>query len=57
MSNTAKQLKATARSVSGKGAARSVRREGRVPAVIYGGSGKWAKYPGNKCIALYHAIE
>lgn len=37
MSNTAKQLKATARSVSGKGAARSVRREGRVPAVIYGG--------------------
>ena len=37
MSNTAKQLKATARSASGKGAARSVRREGRVPAVIYGG--------------------
>jgi large subunit ribosomal protein L25 len=37
MSNAAKQVKAMARSVSGKGAARAVRREGRVPAVIYGG--------------------
>ena len=32
-----KQLAAAVRSGSGKGAARSVRREGRVPAVIYGG--------------------
>lgn len=32
-----KQLAAVARSGIGKGAARSVRREGRVPAVIYGG--------------------
>ena len=33
----AKTLAATARGGLGKGAARSVRREGRVPAVIYGG--------------------
>lgn len=32
-----KQLAATVRSGTGKGAARSVRREGRIPAVIYGG--------------------
>jgi large subunit ribosomal protein L25 len=32
-----KQLAAVARSGTGKGAARSVRREGRIPAVIYGG--------------------
>ena len=32
-----KQLAAAARSGTGKGAARSVRREGRVPGVIYGG--------------------
>jgi large subunit ribosomal protein L25 len=32
-----KQLAAVARSGSGKGAARSVRRDGRVPGVIYGG--------------------
>ena len=32
-----KQLAAVARSGIGKGAARSVRREGRVPAVVYGG--------------------
>ena len=32
-----KQLAATVRSGAGKGAARSVRREGRVPGVIYGG--------------------
>jgi large subunit ribosomal protein L25 len=32
-----KSLTATARSGIGKGAARSVRREGRIPAVIYGG--------------------
>lgn len=32
-----KKLAATVRSGTGKGAARSVRREGRVPAVIYGG--------------------
>lgn len=32
-----KQLAATVRSGTGKGAARSVRREGRVPGVIYGG--------------------
>lgn len=35
-----KQLAAVARSGIGKGAARSVRREGRVPAVIYGGGEK-----------------
>jgi large subunit ribosomal protein L25 len=33
----AKTLAATVRSGSGKGASRSVRREGRIPAVIYGG--------------------
>ena len=32
-----KQIKAQARAKSGKGAARAVRREGRTPAVIYGG--------------------
>ena len=32
-----KQLAATARSGTGKGAARGARREGRIPAVIYGG--------------------
>jgi len=32
-----KKLAATVRSGAGKGAARSVRREGRVPAVVYGG--------------------
>src|ERR1700751_5867388 len=32
-----KQLAVVARSGTGKGAARSVRREGRVPGVIYGG--------------------
>lgn len=32
-----KKLAATVRSGTGKGAARSVRREGRIPAVIYGG--------------------
>lgn len=31
-----KQLRATARPTAGKGAARAIRREGRVPAVIYG---------------------
>jgi len=35
-----KQLAAVARSGTGKGAARFVRREGRVPAVIYGGGVK-----------------
>jgi large subunit ribosomal protein L25 len=35
-----KQLAAVTRSGTGKGAARSVRREGRVPAVIYGGGSK-----------------
>jgi large subunit ribosomal protein L25 len=35
-----KQLAAAARSGTGKGAARSVRREGRVPGVIYGGGEK-----------------
>jgi large subunit ribosomal protein L25 len=35
-----KQLAAVTRSGTGKGAARSVRREGRVPAVIYGGGTK-----------------
>src|SRR5208283_3298131 len=34
------QLAAVTRSGTGKGAARSVRREGRVPAVIYGGGVK-----------------
>jgi len=33
----ANQISATARARAGKGAARAVRREGRVPAVIYGG--------------------
>ncbi len=37
MAAAVKQLAATVRSGTGKGAARSVRREGRVPAVIYGG--------------------
>ena len=37
MAAATKQLAATVRSGSGKGAARSVRREGRVPGVIYGG--------------------
>ncbi len=31
-----KQLKATARATSGKGAAREIRRQGNIPAVIYG---------------------
>jgi len=35
-----KQLAAVTRSGTGKGAARSVRREGRVPAVVYGGGQK-----------------
>jgi large subunit ribosomal protein L25 len=35
--STVKQLAAVARDRAGKGAARAVRREGRVPAVIYGG--------------------
>ena len=35
-----KQLAAVTRSGTGKGAARSVRREGRIPAVIYGGGMK-----------------
>ncbi|HZZ61209.1 MAG TPA: 50S ribosomal protein L25/general stress protein Ctc [Roseiarcus sp.] len=35
-----KQLAAVTRSGTGKGAARSVRREGRVPAVVYGGGSK-----------------
>ena len=35
-----KQLAAVTRSGTGKGAARSVRREGRVPGVIYGGGEK-----------------
>ena len=35
-----KQLAAVTRSGIGKGAARSVRREGRVPGVIYGGGEK-----------------
>src|ERR1700758_558376 len=33
---TAKEMKATVRPRAGKGAARAVRREGRVPGVIYG---------------------
>ena len=33
---TVKELKATARPKSGKGAARAERRAGRVPGVIYG---------------------
>ena len=37
MSQAAKQIEATVRANSGKGAARAVRRAGRVPAVIYGG--------------------
>ena len=37
MASAVKQIAASARSGSGKGAARSVRREGRIPAVIYGG--------------------
>ena len=36
MSTTNKQLAALAREGTGKGAARAIRREGRVPAVIYG---------------------
>lgn len=37
MSTTVKQLQAATRRQGGKGAARAVRREGRIPAVIYGG--------------------
>ena len=37
MAAATKELAATVRSGTGKGAARSVRREGRVPGVIYGG--------------------
>jgi large subunit ribosomal protein L25 len=37
MAAAVKEIAASARSGSGKGAARSVRREGRIPAVIYGG--------------------
>lgn len=37
MATAARELAATVRSGTGKGAARSERREGRVPAVIYGG--------------------
>jgi large subunit ribosomal protein L25 len=33
---TVKEIKATARARAGKGAARAVRRAGRVPGVIYG---------------------
>lgn len=36
-------LSATARQLGGKGAARAVRREGKVPAVIYGGDEKTAE--------------
>lgn len=39
----ANQISATARSNGGKGAARAVRREGKVPAVIYGGDLKDAE--------------
>jgi large subunit ribosomal protein L25 len=38
MAAAIKQLAATVRDGTGKGAARSVRREGRVPGVIYGGN-------------------
>ena len=37
MSSATKQLQASARAQGGKGAARAVRRAGRIPAVIYGG--------------------
>ncbi|PSC06841.1 50S ribosomal protein L25 [Alsobacter soli] len=37
MSTTVKQLTAAKREQSGKGAARAVRRQGQIPAVIYGG--------------------
>ncbi|MDR1828916.1 MAG: 50S ribosomal protein L25/general stress protein Ctc [Methylobacteriaceae bacterium] len=36
--SAAKQLKAQARDRAGKGVARAIRRQGRVPAVIYGGN-------------------
>ena len=36
MSTTVKQLKASTRAAGGKGAARAVRRQGLIPAVIYG---------------------
>ncbi|HVY41818.1 MAG TPA: 50S ribosomal protein L25/general stress protein Ctc [Hyphomicrobiaceae bacterium] len=42
MAQTA-EIKASARPRSGKGAARAVRREGKVPAVIYGGDEKTAE--------------
>ena len=37
MSTAVKQIQASKRAVGGKGAARAVRRAGRIPAVIYGG--------------------
>ena len=37
MSTAVKQIQASKRAQGGKGAARAVRREGRIPAVIYGG--------------------
>ena len=46
---TVRELKATGRPKSGKGAARAVRRAGRVPGVIYGDN----KPP--RCISLDHA--
>src|SRR4051812_48230803 len=46
---TVKEMKATARARSGKGAARAERRNGRVPGVIYGDN----KPP--MCISVDHA--
>ena len=51
------EIKASARPRGGKGAARSVRREGRVPAVIYGGDEKTAETVAIDHNELYKLIK
>jgi phasin len=54
---TVKEIKATARARAGKGAARAVRRTGRVPGVIYGAVSEAAKISRNIQQALYQDAE